>query len=460
MLQAASRSCLAARCNYNQQGVVIQDKTLRGSNNFLALRHICTDRPRTTLQLRLPPLTPYLRLKSRFRYEYSSPASPAHNDESPGSVHISQSDDQEDRREEPNQTQAPSDDNLFSDFSLRHMMVFDVPPSVMKAREFTLQRVQEALSRRFSKSYRAALFGGTVYGVSTPKSDLDIVILDAGREFGRRVSKKAADLPMKFHDPETNLECDINVNDLHGVYNTALLKRYCDATPLLRPMLAFIKLWAKPLGLNDPAQDGSIVTFSSYHYALMTIALLQKEGSLPRLQQDLPPLSMKKGPTRGCFELDGKLIDGRCREVSSEWKPRIEMKLDAALIMWFRFWAHEYDYREQVIDPVIGKIDVPFADKRFTIKSPVQLRDVFTGKNLTRNIGRSATRVFREDCAEFLQLIEDDKRTRQLVEAVWGRLERRFIWRDAATTTDEDFEGPIDTKLFRWRKPLRNPKLR
>jgi len=82
---------------------------------------------------------------------------------------------------------------------------------------------------------------------------------------------------VKFHDPKTKLDCDINVNNQLGLRNTALVKHYCDILPILRPMILFIKHWAKRLGLNNPAgaRSGQPVTFNSYALMMMTIGLLQ-----------------------------------------------------------------------------------------------------------------------------------------------------------------------------------------
>ena len=76
-------------------------------------------------------------------------------------------------------------------------------------------------------------------------------------------------------DPATGLDCDINVNDRLGLINTGLITRYCDLLPIVRPMIMYIKKWAKPLGLNSPSSLGQPVTFSSYALVLMTIGLLQ-----------------------------------------------------------------------------------------------------------------------------------------------------------------------------------------
>ena len=83
-------------------------------------------------------------------------------------------------------------------------------------------------------------------------------------------------LKVKFKDPNTDIQCDLNINDQLGFINTSLIRHYCDLLPTLRPLLFAIKRWARPLGYNSPAgAPGEPITFSSYTLAIMTIGLLQ-----------------------------------------------------------------------------------------------------------------------------------------------------------------------------------------
>ena len=82
---------------------------------------------------------------------------------------------------------------------------------------------------------------------------------------------------VKFKDPQTKIQCDINVNDQPGYWNTMLLKRYTMLSPHLTGLLIAIKEWAKPRGLNTPSPNKprEKVTFSSYTFALMAVGFLQ-----------------------------------------------------------------------------------------------------------------------------------------------------------------------------------------
>jgi len=86
---------------------------------------------------------------------------------------------------------------------------------------------------------------------------------------------------VKFRDPATGLDCDLNVNDQLGLWNTQLISQYCDLVPdLVRPMIMAIKQWAKSHCMNDPSGRLGPATFSSYALVLMVIGFLQAGVSL------------------------------------------------------------------------------------------------------------------------------------------------------------------------------------
>ncbi|WWC62545.1 uncharacterized protein I303_105141 [Kwoniella dejecticola CBS 10117] len=99
----------------------------------------------------------------------------------------------------------------------------------------------------------------------------------------------AASTPIvKFKDPQGIIECDINMNDLGGWYNSSLILHYCLISPyLLRPMIYILKRWLSAQDLNDASGSKGAATMSSYCLTLMIIAYLQARGCLPNLQKDI-----------------------------------------------------------------------------------------------------------------------------------------------------------------------------
>lgn len=153
---------------------------------------------------------------------------------------------------------------------------------------------------------------------------------------------------VKFKDPSTDIQCDLNINDQLGSVNTSLIQQYCDILPVLRPLLLAIKRWARPLGYNSPAgAPGEPITFSSYALAIMTIGLLQARGLLPNLQE-------------GTQFTEGRIFwlrtktqervqcDARWKTVH-DWTPSKTVEVEQALQDWFQYWGHEHDYRNNLL---------------------------------------------------------------------------------------------------------------
>ena len=69
----------------------------------------------------------------------------------------------------------------------------------------------------------------------------------------------AAKVPIcRFFDPElyfiinvSQLNCDININNLMSLRNTELVKSYVNIDPRVKQLLMLIKHWAKKRRLND-----------------------------------------------------------------------------------------------------------------------------------------------------------------------------------------------------------------
>lgn len=147
---------------------------------------------------------------------------------------------------------------------------------------------------------------------------------------------------VKFRDPETNISCDINVNERLGLRNTRLLAAYMRAAPLLRPLATFIKSWARPRGLNSPAgAPGQSPTFSSYALVLMTLAFLQSRGLAPNLQEEIDEAKRSffwvKQKRRGRNNADEMLCETSFRS-GFKWAlpPEVNIEFRDALTQWFR----------------------------------------------------------------------------------------------------------------------------
>ncbi|KAI0132024.1 cid13-like poly(A) RNA polymerase [Xylariales sp. AK1849] len=84
------------------------------------------------------------------------------------------------------------------------------------------------------------------------------------------------------------VQCDINFSAHLGLQNSLLLRCYSFTDPRVRPMVLFVKHWAKARGINTPYRG----TLSSYGYVLMVLHYLVNVAQpfvSPNLQLLAPP---------------------------------------------------------------------------------------------------------------------------------------------------------------------------
>lgn len=92
---------------------------------------------------------------------------------------------------------------------------------------------------------------------------------------------------LEFPKSGVGVQCDINFSAHLALHNTALLRCYSHTDPRVRPMILFIKHWAKVRGINS----GYRGTLSSYGYVLMVLHYLVNVAEpfvSPNLQQLAP----------------------------------------------------------------------------------------------------------------------------------------------------------------------------
>ncbi|KAM0548500.1 hypothetical protein ACHAPJ_009823 [Fusarium lateritium] len=93
---------------------------------------------------------------------------------------------------------------------------------------------------------------------------------------------------LEFPKTGAGVQCDINFSAHLALHNTALLRCYSHTDPRVRPMVLFVKHWAKMRGINS----GYRGTLSSYGYVLMVLHYLVNVAEpfvSPNLQQLAPP---------------------------------------------------------------------------------------------------------------------------------------------------------------------------
>lgn len=93
------------------------------------------------------------------------------------------------------------------------------------------------------------------------------------------------------------VQCDINFSAQLALQNTHLLRCYSLTDPRVRPLVLFVKHWAKVRGINTPYRG----TLSSYGYVLMVMHYLinvARPAVCPNLQLMAPPAEENMSPER------------------------------------------------------------------------------------------------------------------------------------------------------------------
>ena len=96
-------------------------------------------------------------------------------------------------------------------------------------------------------------------------------------------SREKAKGPLDFPKDGVGIQCDINFFNPLGLHNTEMLRCYSLCDPRVRPMVLFVKAWAKQRRINHPYSG----TLSSYGYVLMVLHYLvnvARPPVLPNLQ--------------------------------------------------------------------------------------------------------------------------------------------------------------------------------
>ncbi|WPH02020.1 PAP/OAS1 substrate-binding domain-containing protein [Acrodontium crateriforme] len=114
--------------------------------------------------------------------------------------------------------------------------------------------------------------------------------------------------PLDFPKDGIGIQCDINFFNPLGLHNTQMLRCYSLSDPRVRPMVLFVKAWAKRRKINSSYSG----TLSSYGYVLMVLHYLVNIAQPPVLSNlQMPwrpnPTCTPQGTNRA--EVDGWTVD-------------------------------------------------------------------------------------------------------------------------------------------------------
>ncbi|KAF2165682.1 hypothetical protein M409DRAFT_55568 [Zasmidium cellare ATCC 36951] len=114
--------------------------------------------------------------------------------------------------------------------------------------------------------------------------------------------------PLDFPKDGVGIQCDINFFNPLGLHNTQMLRCYSLCDPRVRPIVLFVKSWAKARRINSSYSG----TLSSYGYVMMVLHYLMNVAQppvLPNLQSPWRPNQACTQPGATRTEVDGWVVD-------------------------------------------------------------------------------------------------------------------------------------------------------
>ncbi|KAJ2752854.1 hypothetical protein GGI19_003541 [Coemansia pectinata] len=203
------------------------------------------------------------------------------------------------------------------------------------------------------------VFGSSVNGLGTSRSDVDIclttghrelenvfVLSKALRKYGMRTyCVPHARVPIvKAWDSELRIASDINVNNTIALHNTRMIQTFVAIDARVRPFVMAIKHWSKCRELNDAAFGG---TLSPYAWVNLAINFLQTRQPpiLPVIHPPASSLSAKDSMHGSELNLT---FNDDIDQLRGFGLANIE-SLGYLLYAFFRTYAFEFDYRHQVV---------------------------------------------------------------------------------------------------------------
>ncbi|KAI7885125.1 hypothetical protein K492DRAFT_204192 [Lichtheimia hyalospora FSU 10163] len=254
-----------------------------------------------------------------------------------------------------------------------------------------ISKIERLLNTEWpDRDIRVHLFGSSVNDLGTSQSDVDLCITTPwnglrnvrvlAKLFKRCGMQHVVCVPrakvpiVRLFDPETQLACDINVNNTLALQNTKMIKTYVALDPRVRPLIMILKHWTKQRRLNDAANGG---TLSTYTWTCMTLNFLQMRHNsiLPVLHQ----LVGTKDDDSFCTDVERLRGYGQDNHES----------LGGLLYAFFRHFAVEFDYANQVVSVRNGRY-LSKEEKDWDVgrnKFSLCVEEPF---NVSRNLGNSA----------------------------------------------------------------------
>merc|ERR1712226_854686 len=141
----------------------------------------------------------------------------------------------------------------------------------------------------------------------------------------------------------SEIQCDVNVDNLIGIRNSWLLRCYSELDQRVRPFIYIVKKFAKAANLNDASQG----TMSTYSWLLLAMNFLQtgvEPAVLPIVHTMTAPDGRKYGDkfTKDCL-VDVSEVALAVKE-ESQFKSENTMSVGELFYKWLVYYSLSFNY--------------------------------------------------------------------------------------------------------------------
>ncbi|KAF9430874.1 hypothetical protein BGZ76_000676 [Entomortierella beljakovae] len=248
----------------------------------------------------------------------------------------------------------------------------------LEARSRLMQKLQRMLDNAFPGDYlRIQEFGSCASGLGSETSDADLCITTITFQKSKQYNNMrnlatllrnvgmirvqpitGARVPIvKFIDPSTKINCDLNTNHSLGIHNSELIRCYTLIDDRVRPLLYNIKAIVKKHRINDSSQSW----LSSYAYVMMAIGFLQAQvpSILPSLQSQPNEYMTELSVTEECDNRGKRTFDctfDRNYDRHKGFGAANKKTAGQLLIEFFEYYTRYFDYQTMEVNVRLGGV--------------------------------------------------------------------------------------------------------
>lgn len=224
----------------------------------------------------------------------------------------------------------------------------------------------------------------------------------------RRILKARVPI-IKYHHEHLDLEIDLTMNNMTGVYMSELLYLFGQIDQRVQPLTFCVRKWAQAVGLTNHAPGYWITNFS---LTMLVMYFLQqlKEPILPPVNKLVQNATQKELRIVGnqmncCFLRDVGKLDFKSTNTSS---------LDELLLQFFEFYSH-FDFNQRAISLNMGSSILKPDHSPMYIVNPLE-----TVLNVSKNVNLEETELFRIQVRNALWLLDTHEKSTVTGGSEWG----------------------------------------